>query len=103
MEWLEVPYSSLPDAASDNTVYEGKGLGFAVDSIRVVARDSFLRRNSADRILFEVATIDIAAQNKLVADGRDDSDDIDRHVGDWISDIKRLYNCWLRAVRAAAR
>ena len=89
VEWLEVPYSSLPDGATANTVYEGKDLGFAVDSIRVVATDSFLKRNPAARILFEVATIDIndiSAQNKLVADGEDDSDDIDRHVDDWISD-----------------
>ena len=105
VEWLEVPYSSLPDGATANTVYEGKDLGFAVDSIRVVATDSFLKRNPAARILFEVATIDIndiSAQNKLVADGEDDSDDIDRHVDDWISDNKRLYNSWLRAARAAA-
>ena len=78
MEWLEVPYSSLPEGATAYTVYEGKDLGFAVDSICVVATDTFLRRNPAARILFEVATIDIndiSAQNKLVADGEDDSDD----------------------------
>ena len=83
VEWLEVPYSSLPDGATANTVYEGKDLGLAVDSIRVVATDSFLRRNPAARILFDVATIDIndiSVQNNLIADCWGDSDDIDRHV-----------------------
>ena len=59
VEWLEVPYSSLPDGATANMVYEGRDLGFAVDSIRVVASDPFLGRNPAARILFDVATIDI--------------------------------------------
>ena len=58
------------------------------------------------RILFDVATIDIndiSAQNKLVADGEDDSDDIDRHVDDWIADNQWLYNSWLRAARSATQ
>ena len=95
VEWLEVAYSSLPDGAIANTVYEGKGLGFAVDYIRLVATDSFLRWNPAARILFDVAVIDIndsSAQNNLIVDVEDDSDDIDRHVDEWIADNKRLYN-----------
>ena len=78
VEWLEIRYSSLPDGTTVNTVYEGKDIGFAFDSIRrVVATDSFLKRHPAARILFEVATIDIndiSVQNKLTADGEDDSD-----------------------------
>lgn len=104
VEWLEVPYSSLPDGAVEETVYNGKDLGFAVDSIRVVATDDFLAVNPAARALFEIAVLDIndvSAQNKKVADGEDSSDDIDRHVAEWISANQETYDSWLAAARAA--
>ncbi|WP_293572698.1 glycine betaine/L-proline ABC transporter substrate-binding protein ProX [Phaeobacter sp.] len=105
VEWLSVPYSSLPDGATAETTFNGKDLGFAVDSIRVVATDDFLAANPAAGKLFEVAQIsinDISAQNKLVADGEDDSADIDRHVDSWIANNRATYDSWLDAARAAA-
>lgn len=105
VEWLAVPYSSLPDGAEGETTYNGKELGFAVDSIRVVARNDFLEANPAAAKLFEVAAIDIndiSAENKLIADGEDSSDDIDRHVEDWIAANQAEYDGWLAEARAAA-
>ncbi|MGR3761603.1 glycine betaine/L-proline ABC transporter substrate-binding protein ProX [Roseobacteraceae bacterium NS-SX3] len=105
VEWLAVPYSSLPDGAEADTSFNGKDLGFAVDSIRVVATDAFLEENPAAAKLFEVASIDIndiSAQNKLIADGEDSSDDIDRHVDAWIEENRAEYGSWLDAARAAA-
>lgn len=104
VEWLAVPYSSLPDGAVEDTVYNGKDLGFAVDSIRVVATDDFLEDNPSARALFEMAQIDIndiSAQNKKVADGEDSSDDIDRHVDEWIRANQETYDEWLATARAA--
>ena len=88
VEWLSVPYTSLPYGATGQTEYQGKNLGFAVDSLRVIARNDFLATNPAAARLFEVATIDIndvSAENKLIADGDDTSAAIDRHVEDWIA------------------
>lgn len=104
VEWLAVPYSSLPDGAVEETVFNGKDLGFAVDSIRVVATDDFLADNPAAKALFEIAVLDIndvSAQNKKVADGEDSSADIDRHVAEWIRSNKGTYDSWLAAARAA--
>lgn len=104
VEWLAVPYSSLPDGAVEETVYNGKDLGFAVDSIRVVATDDFLADNPAAKALFEIAVLDIndvSAQNKKVADGEDSSEDIDRHVAEWIRANQETYDSWLAAARAA--
>ncbi|WP_170333307.1 glycine betaine/L-proline ABC transporter substrate-binding protein ProX [Ruegeria arenilitoris] len=106
VEWLAVPYSSLPDGATAETTFDGKDLGFAVDSIRVVATDDFLNANPAAAKLFEVAKIDIndiSAQNKMVSDGEDGSDDIDRHVEAWIEANRETYNSWLEAAQAAAQ
>lgn len=105
VEWLAVPYSSLPDGATAETTFNGKDLGFAVDSIRIVATDDFLGANPAAAKLFEVAQIninDISAQNKMVSDGQDSSADIDAHVAAWISDNQTAYDSWLAAARAAA-
>lgn len=104
VEWLDVPYTSLPDGQTGNTIFDGKNLGFAVDSIRVVASDAFLEANPAARALFEAAKIninDISAQNKLVADGEDSPADIDRHADEWIAANRAEYDSWLAAARAA--
>lgn len=106
VEFLAVPYSSLPDGATAETTFNGKDLGFAVDSIRIIATDEFLDANPAAAKLFEVAQIsinDISGQNKLVADGQDSSEDIDRHVAEWIDANRAAYDGWLEAARAAAK
>ncbi|RJE84991.1 glycine betaine/L-proline ABC transporter substrate-binding protein ProX [Paracoccus onubensis] len=106
VEWLEVPFSTLPDGQEGETVYDGKDLGFVVDSIRVVARNDFLEENPAAAKLFELAAIDIndvSAENKLIADGEDSSEDIDRHVDDWIASHQEEYDGWLEAARGAAK
>lgn len=105
VEWLSVPYTSLPDNATGQTEFDGKNLGFAVDSIGVVARNDFLSANPAAAKLFEVAKIDIndvSAENKLIADGEDSSDAIDKHVADWIAAHQAEYDGWLTEARKAA-
>lgn len=106
VEWLSVPYTSLPDGAEENTEFGGRNLGFAVDTIGVVARNDFLAANPAAARLFEVATIDIndiSAQNKLITDGESSSADIDRHVAAWIAANQAAYDGWLAEARAAAQ
>lgn len=105
VEWLTVPYTSLPDGEEAETSFDGKNLGFAVDGIRVVANNQFLEENPAAHKLFELARVDIndiSAQNKLIADGEESSADIDRHVDDWIEANRAEYDEWLEAARAAA-
>lgn len=107
VEWLTVPYTSLPEGSTgENTVFDGKNHGFAVDSLRIVARNDFLEANPAAAKLFELAQIDIndiSAQNKLIAEGEDSSADIDRHVADWIAANQAEYDGWLEAARKAAQ
>lgn len=106
VEWLSVPYSSLPDGNKANTEFQGKNLGFAVDNLRIVARNDFLEANPAAAKLFELAKIDIndiSAENKLIADGENKSADIDKHVDDWIKTHQAEYDGWLKAARDAAK
>ncbi|UIJ91794.1 glycine betaine/L-proline ABC transporter substrate-binding protein ProX (plasmid) [Sinorhizobium meliloti] len=105
VEWLTVPYTSLPDGQTGNTEFQGKNLGFSVDRLRIVARNDFLKANPAAAKLFEIAKIDIndiSAENKLIADGEKTSADIDKHVDSWIAEHKAEYDSWLQAARDAA-
>ncbi len=105
VEWLSVPYTSLPDGATGQTEFEGKNLGFAVDSVGVVARNDFLAANPAAAKLFEVARIsinDVSAENKQISEGEDSSEAIDRHVADWIAANQATYDGWLAEARKAA-
>ncbi|MCF6109853.1 glycine betaine/L-proline ABC transporter substrate-binding protein ProX [Mesorhizobium muleiense] len=106
VEWLNVPYTSLPDGAKANTEFDGKNLGFAVDSLRIVARNDFLKANPAAAKLFELAKIDIkevSAENKLIADGEKNSADIDTHVETWIAAHRDAYDGWLKAARETVK
>ena len=100
VEWIAVPYSSLPDGRVANTEFMGKDLGFEVNSLRVVANNEFLSANPAAAKLFEVAKLDIndvSAQNKRMRDGEDSLDDIARHVDEWISTNQETFDSWVAA------
>jgi glycine betaine/proline transport system substrate-binding protein len=43
---------------------------------------------------------DISAQNLLMTNGEDSSEDIDRHVNSWIEANRAEYDSWLAAARA---
>lgn len=106
VEWLSVPFTALPDGATGNTEFNGKNLGFAVDEIGIIARNDFLAANPAAAKLFEVAKLDIndiSAENKLIADGENTEDDIQRHADDWIKAHQADYDAWLAAARDAAK
>lgn len=105
VEWLSVPFTALPDGATGVTEFNGKNLGFAVDNIGVVARNDFLAANPAAAKLFEVAKLDIndiSAENKLIGEGENTTEAIDKHATDWIAAHQADYDSWLAAARAAA-
>ena len=104
VQWIEVPYSSLPDGRTDNTMFNGKNLGFAVNSLRVVANNKFLKANPAAAKLFEVATLDIndvSGQNKKMRDGEDSMEDIERHVNEWIKVHQTTFDSWVKMAQDA--
>jgi glycine betaine/proline transport system substrate-binding protein len=106
VEFLSVPFTALPDGATGNTEFDGKNLGFAVDDIGIIARNDFLQANPAAAKLFEVAELDIndiSAQNKLITDGENTQEAIDKHVADWIAAHQDEYDDWLAAAREAAK
>ena len=104
VEWISVPYSSLPDGRVANTEFGGKNLGFEVNSLRVVANNDFLNANPAAAKLFEVAKLDIndvSAQNKKMRDGEDSIEDILRHTDEWIAANQAEFDSWVAAAREA--
>ncbi|WP_271936001.1 glycine betaine/L-proline ABC transporter substrate-binding protein ProX [Roseofilum reptotaenium] len=100
--WLEVPYTDLPESQGNvseaDTTVNGKNFGFAVENLRIVANRKFVEVNPAASKLFELIKIpieDINAQNKLVEEGEDSFEDIDRHVDEWIAKNQDVFDSWI--------
>ena len=90
VSWLNVPFTDHPAGATEEqTTVEGLGnLGFAVNTIHVIANNNFLNANPAAHKWFELVKIsnaDISAQNHKVYEGENSEEDIQRHVDEWIA------------------
>lgn len=107
--WLEVPFTSLPKSQKDltekDTSVDGKNLGFAVDSMRIVANKQFLAKNPAAKRLFEQIQIpveDINKQNQQFKEGENKPEDIRRHAQEWVKSHQELFDGWVEEARNAA-
>ncbi|MDJ1181998.1 glycine betaine/L-proline ABC transporter substrate-binding protein ProX [Roseofilum casamattae] len=104
--WLSVPYTDLPEVqgelSENETTVDGTNLGFAIDRIRIVANKEFAEKNPAARKLFEVVQIpieDINAQNRLLRDGENTPEDVDRHANEWIANNQELFDSWIETAK----
>ena len=105
VEWIAVPYSSLPDGREADTMFSGMDLGFEVNSLRIVANNDFLDANPAARAVFEMAKLDIndvSAQNNRMRAGEDSEEEIEGHVDEWMAANQDMFNSWVEAGRQAA-
>jgi glycine betaine/proline transport system substrate-binding protein len=112
--WLEVPYASLPPEMRQMEEFtaiadiEGCAsnpclMGHPANDIRVVATQAFLETNPSARRLMELVEIpldDIAAQNvRMMVDGEDSVEDIERHAAEWIEEHRNEADAWLADAR----
>ncbi len=107
-EWLTVPYTSLPDGRNDvNTkLPDGRNVGFAVNTIRVLANNKFLDANPAAKRFFELAAIpinDISAENQLIKNGEKTETDVKRHAAEWIQKHRSEFDHWIAEAKKAAK
>ncbi|MDR9501299.1 MAG: glycine betaine/L-proline ABC transporter substrate-binding protein ProX [Desulfurivibrionaceae bacterium] len=105
--WLEVPFSSLPDARDvDTTLPNGKNYGFEVNNQNIVANGQFCRDHPDAAKLFaimQVSTQDVSAQNLLMLErGEGSWEACERHAEAWIRANQKTFDGWLEAARAAA-
>ncbi|WP_223549572.1 glycine betaine/L-proline ABC transporter substrate-binding protein ProX [Pseudomonas sp. A-B-19] len=104
--WLTVPRTDLPGGKNDvNTTFNGKNLGFAVDSVKAVINKEFAEKNpAAVKFLSEmqITTDDESAQNLKMHNGEKSAADITRHAKEWIAGHRAKYDSWLADARAAA-
>jgi glycine betaine/proline transport system substrate-binding protein len=108
VEWLEVPYTSLPgdsEATAEDTSAGGRNLGFAVDDIRVLANREWAEANPAAVRFLEQAVVpinDVSAQNLLMREGEDSMEDISRHASEWIENNAEALEGWVEDARSAS-
>ncbi|MCZ2723608.1 glycine betaine/L-proline ABC transporter substrate-binding protein ProX [Marinomonas sp. 15G1-11] len=89
--WLTIPEKNQVASKDD-------GLGFVVNTVRIMANNHFLEQNPAAKHFFELVTIDINdinAQNALIQAGEKSSRDVTRHAKAWISNHQDLFNHWI--------
>jgi len=104
--WLEVPHTDLP--GGDNSVdtsFDGKNLGFAVDTVKAVLNKDFAEKNPAALkflSLVQIATVDESVQNLKMQNGENKQADIKRHADEWIAAHRTRFDRWLKQARAAA-
>ena len=108
VEWLSVPFTSLPGERKDvdTTMPDGRNTGFAVNLVRIIANKDFLDKNPAAAKFFELAKIpinDVSAENGLIRDGEKTEADIKRHAKDWIQKHRAEFDSWLAEARKAAK
>jgi glycine betaine/proline transport system substrate-binding protein len=105
--WLEVPHTDLPDGKNDvNTSFNGKNLGFAVDTVKAVLNKEFAEKNPAALKFLsqvQISTDDESAQNLKMQKGENKNADIDRHAAEWVAAHREQFDTWLTASRAAAK
>jgi glycine betaine/proline transport system substrate-binding protein len=107
VEWLEVPYTSLPDGQEPDTeLADGRNLGFAVNTQRIMATKEWIDENPAAAAFFNAADVpvnDVSAQNLLMREGEDSIKDIERHAANWIDENREQFDSWLQAARDAVQ
>ncbi|MEO1145326.1 MAG: glycine betaine/L-proline ABC transporter substrate-binding protein ProX [Cyanobacteria bacterium J06638_22] len=107
--WLEVPYTSLPEGQGDeltdaDTTVGDANLGFAVQDQMIVANQAFVDENPAASQFFALIQIpieDVNAQNQLMQDGEDDSEQIRSHAEAWVEANQDLFDGWIEDALAA--
>ena len=104
--WLEVPRTDLPGGKNDvNTSFNGKNLGFAVDTVKAVLNKEFAEKNPAALkflSLVQISTDDESAQNLKMQKGENKNADIERHAAEWVAAHRSQMDDWLKQSRAAA-
>ncbi|AZD36465.1 Glycine betaine/L-proline transport substrate-binding protein ProX [Pseudomonas chlororaphis subsp. aurantiaca] len=104
--WLSVARTDLPGGKNDvDTSFNGKNLGFPVDTIKAVFNKEFAEKNPvAVKFLSEmqISTDDESAQNLKMHNGENSAADIKRHAAEWITAHRAQYDSWLADARAAA-
>lgn len=106
--WLEVPFTSLPegmgDVSEEDTNFDGKNIGFPVDSIRILSNQEFLDGNPVAKRFLELVAIPIEyinQQQELIYQGEDDAADIRRHAEEWIEQNREEFEGWIEEARQA--
>jgi glycine betaine/proline transport system substrate-binding protein len=106
--WLEVPFSAMPGVQADINTEQanGKNYGFPLNNEHIVANPAFVAKNPAAAKLFEIMSLpinDISLQNRLMQEGQNRQQDVERHTDAWIKGHQKTFDSWIAQSLAAAK
>ena len=100
--WLEVPFTDLPEnvgkATEEDTLVNGKNLGFPKTKQRIVANRKFLSANPLAQRWFELVQVpaeDINQESLRIKEGENKPEDIRRHAEEWVMNNQELFDSWI--------
>jgi glycine betaine/proline transport system substrate-binding protein len=104
--WLDVPFSSLPDAPADvdTSTPDGRNPGFQVNTIGILANNEFLKANPAANRFFELVEIPIDDVNAAILrqhGGEDSLAQIRAHAEEWVAANQVVFDGWINDAKSA--
>ncbi len=108
VEWLQVPFSSLPGERSnvDTSLPNGKNYGFQPNVEQIVANRKWAMAHPSAAKLFSVMKLsshDVSVQNLAMQKGQSSDEDVKRQTEGWIKAHQKTFNHWLEVARKAAK
>lgn len=109
VEFLEVPFSSLPDGRkpkTPTTLPDGRNIGFEMMRVRLVGNVAFLKANPSVETLMEVTNVPLAAvdaENLKIYEGEKSYEQIKGHAQDWVKENQSTFDGWVEKAVAAAK
>ena len=106
--WLEIPFSAMPgvQAGMDTKQANGKNYGWPLNNEHIVANKEFVAKNPAAAKLFEIMSLpinDISQQNRLMHEGQNRQQDVERHTDAWIKAHQKTFDGWIATALQAAQ
>lgn len=105
VEWLTVPYTSLPgDRQAKTVIPDGRNLGTGINDNWFLVNKEFASKNPIATRFFEQVRIpidDISAENLKIYNGEKSQQDIRRHAEEWIAANRAKFDSWIENAKNA--
>ncbi len=95
----------MRNITEQETLLDGKNIGFSRTQQRIVVNKKFLEANPVAKKWFELVQIPVADMNVeslRIKEGENKPEDILRHAQEWVKNHQEKYDNWLETARQAA-
>ncbi|MDJ1181536.1 glycine betaine/L-proline ABC transporter substrate-binding protein ProX [Roseofilum sp. BLCC_M91] len=105
--WLEVPFTSIPDnpdITEEDTIFNGKNMGFSGGGQEIVVTKEFADANPVAKRWLESVQISLEDMNEVslrIKEGENSQEDVRRLAEEWVSKNQEQFDRWIEEAKAA--